>query len=338
MKGILLVNLGSPKSPTAKDVKPYLDEFLMDPKVIDMPYLLRAFIVKGIILNTRPEKSAQAYQKIWWPEGSPLIVLSEKLRNLVQKGTDLKVALAMRYGEPSIQQGIEELISQNVTDILMIPLYPQYAMATTQTIEELAEKIISKKYPTIKLKSMKAFYNKKQYIEALSNNIATNLNGYNYDHIVFSYHGVPERHITKSDVTKKHCKIDATCCSTPSPAHEYCYRHQCIETTRLVVEKLHIPSEKYTISFQSRLGMDRWLQPPTDNTINNLANRGIKKLAVVTPAFVADCLETLEEIGIEAKNEFLKRGGEEFKSIPCLNDDQMWVDAILQWIREWNNN
>lgn len=337
MKGILLVNLGSPKSPTAKDVKPYLDEFLMDERVIDMPYLLRAFLVKGIILNTRPKKSAEAYQKIWWPEGSPLIVISERQQKKLQQQIDLPIALAMRYGEPSIKTGLQELKNKGVTDVLMIPLYPQFAMATTETIEVLAEKLRKQYFSEMKITSLPAFYDRKEYIDALSNSIKAHLEQNEWDHIVFSYHGVPERHIYKSDTTKSHCKIDGSCCVTPSVAHKNCYRHQCLETTRQVVEQLNIPTDKYTNTFQSRLGPDKWLQPPTDKTVNSLAENGIKKLVVVTPAFVADCLETLEEIGMEAKEEFLHHGGESFTTIPCLNDNDDFIDAIATWITQWQN-
>lgn len=337
MQGILLVNLGSPKTPTAKDVKPYLGEFLMDERVIDMPYILRALLVKGIILNTRPKKSAEAYKKIWWPEGSPLIVISQRQHKKVQQKVDIPVELAMRYGEPSIKTGLAALHAKGVDDVLMIPLYPQFAMATTETIDVLAEEVRQKHFPAMKVTSFPAFYNKKEYVDALAHSIQSHLEGYDYDHIVFSYHGVPERHIRKSDVTKGHCKIDGSCCVTASKAHDFCYRHQCLETTRQIVEKLNIPTDKYTNSFQSRLGADKWLQPPTDATVNGLAEKGIKKLAVVTPAFVADCLETLEEIGMEAHEEFIKHGGEEFRTIPCLNEDEMWIDALVTWIKEWQN-
>ncbi|WP_010250866.1 ferrochelatase [Myroides injenensis] len=337
MQGILLVNLGSPKSPTAKDVKPYLGEFLMDSRVIDMPYILRALLVKGIILNTRPKKSAEAYEKVWWPEGSPLIVISQRQHKKVQEKLDIPVALAMRYGEPSIKTGLAELHAKGVDDVLMIPLYPQFAMATTETIDVLAEQVRQKNFPSMKVTSFPAFYNRKEYVDALAHSIKTHLEGFDYDQLVFSYHGVPERHIRKSDVTKSHCTIDGSCCSTPSKAHDFCYRHQCFETTRQVVEKLNIPKDKYTISFQSRLGMDKWLQPPTDATVNSLAEKGMKKIAVATPAFVADCLETLEEIGMQAHDEFLQRGGQEFRTIPCLNEDEMWIDALVTWIKEWQN-
>ncbi|TDS53992.1 ferrochelatase [Myroides indicus] len=342
MKGVLLVNLGSPKSPTAKDVKPYLDEFLMDKRVIDVPYLFRAFLVKGIILNTRPKKSAEAYQKIWWEEGSPLIVISERQQKKVQQKSNLPIALAMRYGEPSIQSGLQELHNKGVDEVFMIPLYPQFAMATTETIDVLAEEIRRKYFSNMSIKSFPAFYNRKEYVNALSTSIKNHLDDFDYDHLVFSYHGVPERHIRKADNTGQHKDITIEegkyCCTPGTTAAEFCYRTHCFETTKQVVEQLGIPKEKYTISFQSRLGPDKWLQPPSDKTINNLAEKGIKKLAVVTPAFVADCLETLEEIGIQAQEDFIKHGGKEFKTVPCLNDDDLWIDALVSWINEWQNS
>jgi len=333
-KGALLVNLGSPESPNPKDVKKYLDEFLMDKRVIDMPYISRFLLVKGIILNTRPKKSAKAYQKIWTNEGSPLIVFSEKLLKKVQNNSSIPVALAMRYGKPSLKSGIEQLVAQGVTNIFLIPLYPQFAMATTETITALAQKIVDKHFSHVNLSSLPAFYNKPDYIEVLSNNIDKHLKTQKPEHLLFSFHGVPERHIKKSDITKSHCKIDGSCCQTKSPAHEFCYRHQCYETTRLVAQKLRLKEDAYSVSFQSRLGRDPWLRPYTDKTIENLAKSGLKNLAVVTPAFVADCLETLEEIGMEAKQSFLENGGKIFNTIPCLNDDTAWAQTLARWIEK----
>lgn len=335
MKGVLLVNLGSPDSPTKKDVKKYLDQFLMDERVIDVPYLLRLFLVKGIILNTRPKKSAAAYQKIWWPEGSPLIVLSRRLQNKLQNLVNVPVELAMRYGNPSIEAGLNSLNQQGVTEVLLLPLYPQFAMATTETILVLAEEIRQKKFPNMKFTEVPAFYNKPEYIENLANSIKNSLANFNADYVLFSYHGVPERHIKKSDVTQSHCQINGTCCNTPSKAHEFCYRHQCYETTKQTVKLLGLNDDEYSTSFQSRLGRDPWLQPYTDATIDGLAQKGIKKLAVVTPAFVSDCLETLEEIGMEAAHSFKENGGEEFLSIPCLNDNDDWAKTISVWVENW---
>ncbi len=337
MKGVLLVNLGSPDSTDPKDVKKYLDEFLMDPRVIDVPYLFRALLVKGIILNTRPKKSAKAYAKIWWKEGSPLIVLSERLQGKVQTKTEIPVGLAMRYGSMSIKKGIQELVDKGVDDILIFPLYPQFAMATTETITVLAEELQKQFFPNIKLSSVPAFYNNNDYIEVLSNNIKEQIKDLDYEHLLFSYHGIPERHIRKQDITKSHCKIDGSCCNTPSKAHEFCYRHQCFEVTKLVAKKLNFKEGTYSTSFQSRLGTDQWLLPYTDRTIEKFGLNGMKKMAVVTPAFVSDCLETLEEIAMEGKELFEEVGGEEFTTLSCLNEDEAWANTIGKWINEWAN-
>ncbi len=335
MKGILLVNLGSPDSPNPKDVKRYLGEFLMDERVIDVPLWARVLLVKGIILNTRPKASAAAYKKIWWEEGSPLIVISERLQAKIQEQVDLPVALAMRYGSMTIKNGLQELVDKGVDEVFLIPLYPQFAMATTETILVLAEEVRKTHFPQLKIQDLKAFYNQPDYIEVLSNSIKTYLADKNYEHLLFSYHGVPERHIRKSDITKSHCKIDGSCCATPSPAHEFCYRHQCFEVTRLVAEKLDLKEGTYSTSFQSRLGFDPWLQPYTDRTIERLGKEGVKNMAIVTPAFVSDCLETLEEIAMEGEEIFHEMGGKEFTTVPCLNDDQPFVDILSNWIREW---
>jgi ferrochelatase len=337
MKGILLVNLGSPDSAEPKDVKKYLGEFLMDERVIDLPLWARTLLVKGIILNTRPKASAAAYKKIWWKEGSPLIVISERLHNKIQKQVDVPVALAMRYGSMTIKKGMQELVDKGVEEILIFPLYPQFAMATTETILVLAEAIKKECFPQVKLDSVKAFYNKPDYIEVLANSIKKHLEGKPYDHLLFSYHGVPERHIRKRDVTKSHCKIDGSCCATPSKAHEFCYRHQCFEVTRLVAERLKLKENTYSTSFQSRLGFDPWLQPYTDRTIERLGKQGVKNMAIVTPAFVSDCLETLEEIAMEGQEIFHEMGGNEFTTIPCLNDDREFAYLLSNWIRNWTD-
>lgn len=334
-KGILLVNLGSPDSPEPKDVKKYLGEFLMDERVIDVPLWARTLLVKGIILNTRPKASAKAYQKIWWEEGSPLIVLSEALKSKIADKVDFPLALAMRYGSMTIEKGLQELKNQGVEHVFMIPLYPQYAMATTETILVLAEQIRASKFPEMILDSLPAFYNQDSYIKVLSDSISNSLADKNYEHLIFSYHGVPERHIRKSDVTKSHCKIDGSCCATPSKAHEFCYRHQCLEVTRLVAETLKLKEGTYSSSFQSRLGFDPWLQPYTDRTIERLGKEGVKNMAIVTPAFVSDCLETLEEIAMEGEEIFHEVGGENFTTIPCLNTNDDWVDVLVNWINNW---
>ncbi|MGX7667762.1 ferrochelatase [Flavobacterium pedocola] len=340
MRGVLLVNLGSPESPEPKDVRPYLDEFLMDKYVIDVPYLLRAFLVRGLILRKRPENSAEAYQKIWTKEGSPLIVLSRKMHEKVKGLVDLPVALAMRYGKPSIESGLQELYDKGVRDVLMLPLYPQYAMASTLTILVLAEEIRSKKFPDMKITDIPAFYNQPDYIKVLSDSIKNHLGNFDYDKLVFSYHGIPERHVRKTDATKKHKKFetDKMCCEVGTPEAEFCYRTHCYETTRLVVEQLQLPQDKYYVTFQSRLAGDKWLEPYTDIVLNDYPKQGVKKVAVVTPAFVTDCLETLEEIAMRANEEFMENGGEAFHTIPCLNDDDQWCQVVAKWINNWKNN
>ena len=335
MKGVLLVNLGSPESPDPKDVKVYLDEFLMDERVIDLPSFLRTLLVRGIILNTRPKKSAKAYKKIWWKEGSPLIVLSKRLLQKMEAKVQLSLALGMRYGKPSIQSGLQELADKGVTEVLLVPLYPQFAMATTETILVLAESLRQKHFPQMEFTTLPPFYKHPDYIRVLSQSIEESLKGKEWEHLLFSYHGVPERHIRKSDSTKSHCKIDGQCCQTASPAHQFCYRHQCFETTRLVAEYLELKSDSYSTSFQSRLGLDPWLQPYTDKTVAKMAQSGVKNMAIVTPAFVSDCLETLEEIGMEAVEDFEEKGGDHLHVIPCINDREDWVNVMSRWVDEW---
>ena len=335
MKGALLINLGSPDSPDPRDVKRYLGEFLMDERVIDLSKALRTFLVKGVILNTRPKKSAKAYKKIWWEEGSPLIVLSKRLQKSVQKKISIPVELAMRYGNPSIEEGIKNLVNQGVNEIILIPLYPQFAMATTETILVLAEEVRLQNHPNLSFTVLPPFYNHPDYIRVLSESIQENLKDKEWEHLLFSYHGIPERHIRKSDVTKSHCKIDKSCCQTSSKAHKYCYRHQCYETTRQVAEYLELKEGTFSTSFQSRLGLDPWLRPYTDQTVAKFAKKGVKKMAIATPAFVSDCLETLEEIGMEAAEDFEEKGGEKLYVIPCINDRPDWVNVLSRWIDQW---
>jgi ferrochelatase len=247
----------------------------------------------------------------------------------------MPIVLAMRYGKPSIESGLKELHQKGVTDVLVLPLYPQHAMASTETITVLANKIQKEQFPNMKLTHFPAFYNRKEYIVAQAESIKKHLGDFDYEKLVFSYHGIPERHIRKSDVTKSHCRIDGKCCQTPSKAHEFCYRHQCFETTKQIIEYLGIPREKVMETFQSRLSGDKWLEPYTDVEIDNLAKNGVKKIAVVTPAFVSDCLETLEEIGMRAKEDFISNGGEELLAIPCMNEDELWIDALHTWIEDW---
>lgn len=332
MKGLLLVNLGSPDSTDPKDVKRYLGEFLMDERVIDLDYWKRWLLVKGIILNTRPKKSAAAYEKVWTKEGSPLIVISKKLTKKVKEklGSEVPVSLGMRYGNPSIKSALKELKSKGVTDLFVVPLYPQYAMSTTETVEEKVEEDLKTMNWKVKHTYQPPFYNDEFYLKSLTSSISEQINPAEYDKILFSYHGIPERHIYKTDKTG-HCKIDGSCCSTPSEAHKKCYRHQCLKTTEGVVNILNWDDSKTLTTFQSRLGRAEWLKPYTANTLEELPGQGIKKIAVITPAFVADCLETIEEIGMEGKEEFLHAGGEKYDVVPCVNDREDFASAIVNW-------
>ena len=328
-----MINLGSPDSTSIPDVKKYLDEFLMDKRVIGKSYIFRWILVKLIILNTRPKKSAKAYKKIWWKEGSPLIVLSERLFNKVEKALDIPVALAMRYGSISINKGINKLVNKGINEILVLPLYPHYAMSSYETVVEKVKEEVNDNFPDVKIKIVPPFYQNDQYINLLSSKIFNTIKKIQYDHILFSYHGIPVSHLKISDTTNNHCYKTKDCCNVKSAAHETCYKHQVLETTKLVVEKLNIGEDKYSNSFQSRLPKEPWLKPYTDSELVRLAKAGKKRLVIVTPAFVTDCLETLEEIAMEGKEEFIEAGGEQYSYVPCLNDDQNWAKLIADWTK-----
>ncbi|MDC8099685.1 ferrochelatase [Chryseobacterium rhizosphaerae] len=325
-KGILLINLGSPRSTAVEDVKEYLDEFLMDEKVIDYRWIFRALLVQGIILKTRPAKSAEAYKTVWTDEGSPLIVITEKIRKKLQKRIDVPVEIGMRYAEPSIETGIRNLVEKGITEIVLFPLYPQYAMSTTETVIEKAEEIRKKKFPGVRINYVQPFYNRDLYTDCLAESIREKLPE-DFDALLFSYHGVPERHIYKTDPTKT-CNMNDCCYKDTNPSHSFCYRHQCFNTTDRVIRKLELSKDKVIVSFQSRLGKDKWIEPYTDHTLETIPQKGIKNLAIVCPAFVSDCLETLEEISVEGKEQFLEAGGEKFTYIPCLNDEDRWIEVI----------
>jgi ferrochelatase len=336
-KAVVLMNLGSPDSTSVPDVKRYLDEFLMDGRVIDKPWLFRTLLVKGLIVPLRAPNSAKAYQSIWTEKGSPLIVISKQQESALKKEISEPVAIAIRFGNPSPKHSFDDLVQKNpdLEEVSGIPMYPHYAMSSFETAVEYAKEQHKKGAYKFKLTFIKPFYDNADYIEALCESIQPYLE--DYDQILFSYHGIPERHILKCDPTKQHCLKQKDCCDVPSPAHAYCYRHQCWATTKLVTEKLNIPEEKWGFSFQSRLGRDPWLQPYTAVRLSELPNEGVKKILVVCPAFVADCLETLEEMGEEGKEIFLHAGGERFVLIPCLNVHPLWIGAMAKWIREYAN-
>ncbi len=334
-RGIILMNLGSPDSTEVKDVRNYLMDFLMDGRVIDYPYLFRKILVGGIIVPTRAPKSAEAYKTIWTKEGSPLIVFTKQLQKALQLKVDESVEVAMRYGNPSMELAYENLLKRNpgLDEVIAIPLYPHYAMSSYETAVEYAQEIYAKKKYTFKLNFIKPYYNEENYINALSENMRSYLQQ-DFDHLLFSYHGVPGRHLKKSDPTKNHCLTVNNCCNVASVAHSTCYRHQVFTTTNLVTQKLNIPKDKFSVSFQSRLGKG-WLQPFTDIRLEEMPKEGIKKLLIVCPAFVSDCLETLEEIAERGKESFIGAGGESYTMIPCLNTNPLWVDTLKKWINDY---
>ncbi|MGH7976255.1 MAG: ferrochelatase [Limisphaerales bacterium] len=330
-KGILLVNLGSPDSTSVSDVRRYLNEFLMDGRVIDSPWLLRRFVV-GMILINRPQETGHAYEKIWTKEGSPLIVTSKRVQAELQKRFSIPVELAMRYQNPSIENAMRKLWKQNVTEPFLIPLFPHYAMSSYESAVERVKEVAAKLAPEMKITVQPPYFDAPDYIAALVA-VAKNYLDDGYDHLLFSFHGIPERHLRKSDPTHCHCLAKENCCEVESPAHATCYRAQCFKTVRAFVEQAKIPKEKFSVSFQSRLGKDPWLKPYTDFELAEFPGRGVKKLLVICPAFVSDCLETLEEIAMRGKENFLAAGGKEFAQIPCLNEHPLWISALEKMIQ-----
>ncbi len=334
--GIILSNLGSPDSTRVPDVRRYLNEFLMDERVIDIPRFFRTVLVKGIITPLRAPKSAKVYESIWWKEGSPLIELTRRLQKALQlEMPDMPIEIAMRYGNPSMQTAYDNLQKNypDIEEVILVPLYPQYAMSSYETAAEYGKQCYEKGNYNFDLKIVPPFYDDENYIEALSKNIQTYTENQNWDFLLFSYHGIPERHIRKSDPTKSHCRIDDTCCITPSSAHKFCYKHQDLTTMILTAAQLGLPKNKFGISFQSRIG-SKWLKPFTDERLKNLPKEGVKNLLIVCPAFVSDCLETLEEIAIAGRETFLENGGESFTMIPCLNDSPLFVKTLKHLIEK----
>lgn len=330
-KAVLLVNLGSPDSPSVPDVRRYLNEFLMDGRVIDVAWPLRRFIV-GMILLNRPKESAHAYQSVWTPEGSPLIVISRHVQALLQQRVSVPVELAMRYQNPSVPDVVKKLAGQGVTELLLIPLFPHYAMSSYETAVVWVRENIARHAPRIRLTVQPPYYAAPDYIAALAAVSAPALQT-DFDHLLFSFHGVPERQIKKSDPTKCHCLTVANCCEVPSPAHEFCYRAQCFQTAKRVAEKCGVPAHKWSVAFQSRLGKDPWLKPFTDFELERLPKAGVKKLVIISPAFVSDCLETIEEIGMRGRDTFLHAGGEHYTLIPCLNEHPLWITALENMVK-----
>ncbi|MBX3706462.1 MAG: ferrochelatase [Pseudomonadales bacterium] len=330
-RGILLVNLGTPDSSRVADVRRYLNEFLMDPYVLDAPWPIRRLIVSAFILPFRPRRSAAAYASIWDAAGpgtgSPLLHYSAALQTATAAALDVPCELAMRYGKPSIAQALDALARAGVTELLLVPLYPQFADSTWTTTDVRVRKLAA---PRMRVATLAPFYDRPDYIAAMTDLIRTHLPAA-FDHLLFSYHGLPERHITRADPTGSHCLKAPDCCTTPSPAHATCYRHQCFRTSTLVAQALGLAPERWSVSFQSRLGRLPWLTPYTDQVLADLPTRDVRRLVVVCPAFVADNLETLEEIGMAGRETFLEAGGADLTLVPCLNDRRAWIDALVAW-------
>jgi ferrochelatase len=331
-KGILLVNLGTPESTSIADIRKYLNEFLSDPRVIDIPWLYRFLLLQLIILPTRPKRISAYYKRIWLKEGSPLMVYSKHVQEKLQSelGSKYIVELAMRYGDLSIEKALNKLKGQNLQSIFIIPLFPQYASASTASVIEKVMAIVKKwqVIPDIKIKSY--FYNDPNYLDACSA-VGKKYLEEKYDHILFSFHGIPERQIKAGDYQDV-CQF-GSCCETITESNQYCYRAQCFQTAYAIAVRLGIPRSHFTISFQSRLGRTPWIKPYTDFVIRELAEKGFKKILVFCPSFVSDCLETLYEVSIEYNELFKSLGGIKVQLVESLNADPLWVKALEEIVR-----
>lgn len=335
MTGILLVNLGTPDAPTRSAVYRYLQEFLLDPRVIDINPLARNLLVRGIIAPFRSGKSAEAYRELWTAQGSPLKIYGERLSDQVQQllGSEYVVRLAMRYQNPSIASAIADLMRAKVSKIKIFTLFPQYAGATVGSVHEEVMRVLSKQQIIPALEFVSSYPDWPAMVEIFAQN-ARRYDLDSYDHILFSYHGVPQRQLRKADAFQ-HCLQNPNCCQTLTPTNQFCYSAQCYATTRAIANALSISPERYTVCFQSRLGSDPWTQPYTVRVIEHLAKeRGAKRLLVFCPAFTADCLETTIEIGTEYREDFEKWGGEHLDLVESLNDSPQWAKAIAGLLAE----
>lgn len=331
-KGVLLINLGSPDTTSVDDVRTYLREFLSDSRVLDGPKIQQQAVLNLFILPKRPKETAAAYKLIWTDEGSPLIVTSYKQRDLLAERIEYPVAVGMRYGNPSTRAAIEELKAKGVTEALVIPLYPHYTQSSFETAVAKVQEEAAIVAPDMRLTFQLPFYNDPDYIDALVAAAEEQLK-LDFDHILFSYHGIPERHLRNADASGCFCLQSSDCCEVPNPMHAMCYRAQVRATSHAFARKAGIPPEKYSVSFQSRLGKDPWLQPFTDVRFKELPKQGVKKLLVISPAFVADNLETLEELGMRGREDFLKAGGTDYHVIPCVNTHPRWIDVLEKFVR-----
>ncbi len=331
MIGILLIQLGTPASTSVGDVRRYLREFLMDPRVINIPTPLRWMLVNLIIAPFRSSKSAHAYRAIWTDRGSPLRFHTEDLVKGVQEklGSNFVVRYCMRYGEPSIEESLKELLKLPLQKLLILPLYPQFAGATTQSCWDEVARVVQSASWIPETSMLGAFYNDPNYLSALHASVdAEALKS--FDHILFSYHGLPESQIKETDCSA-YCLSRSDCCDRPNPSHLRCYRAQCLKTTDLLRERLALPASKVTSSFQSRLGRSRWIGPYTEEVLKDLAQtKKVKRLAVICPSFVSDCLETLEEIGIRGRETFQAAGGEDLVLLPALNASEPWIKGLSE--------
>lgn len=335
-RAVLLVNLGSPDSTSVPDVRRYLREFLGDERVLDLSAPARWLLLEGIILRTRPRKSAHAYQQVWTDRGSPLVVTSENVRQQLAERLrgSLPVYLAMRYGNPSIRSVLERMVADGITQVLLFPQYPHYAMSSWETVVVKVYEEAARLAPGLHVECVQPFYADEDYIDALHAVTAPYLT-HPHDHLLFSFHGIPARHLRKADSSKAHCLTVADCCTTCSPAHATCYRAQILATARALVARAGVPHDRFSVSFQSRLAGEPWLTPFTDHELVRLAREGKKRLLVICPAFVTDCLETLEEIRGEGRQTFLAAGGESFEQIPCLNDQPPFIDFLANRVTRW---
>jgi ferrochelatase len=330
MVGYLLLNLGTPDAPTPSAVRRYLREFLSDPRVIDIHPVGRKLLLELVILPTRPRKSAAAYAKVWAPGGSPLLTLSRELEVKVREamGPGSLVELGMRYGSPSIPEAIERLRQGGATRLVVAPLYPQYSSSATGSSLEAVFAELARRHVVTPVAVLPAFYEDPGFISAFAAVGAPVLEQERPDHVLFSFHGLPERHVKASDHSGKHCLQSAGCCDAIGAANRDCYRAQCHATARALASRLGLAPGTWSLSFQSRLGRTPWIKPYTDVVLDELAKQGKRRLCVFCPAFVADCLETLEEIGLRAREQFVAAGGESLTLVPSLNASPAWVDAL----------
>lgn len=334
-RAVLLLNLGSPDSTSVADVRRYLREFLGDERVIDRPVQpFRWILVNGIITRSRAPKSAHAYSTIWTDEGSPLIVISQHTREKLQARLDLPVELAMNYGNPSIPDALRRIAGQGAERLLLFPQYPHYAMSSWETAVVKVRAEAARIAPALKIECVQPYYMDDDYVGALVESARPYL-AKPHDHLLFSYHSIPVRHLTKADSSRAHCQVVPDCCNVCSPVHSTCYKAQVTRTTQAFVRRANLDPAKWSMTFQSRLVNEPWLTPYTDHAFKELPKAGKKRLLVITPAFVADCLETLEEIRIQGDADYKAAGGDWFEHIPCLNDQPVWIDFLENRVRRW---